>query len=981
VVKFLGAWGGVVVLCIAMLIAAAPPAQAALYAPDFEWRMKSPGQAPLARFAANMAYDPARGEMVLFGGATSSGGSFNNETWTWDGATWTKKNPDQSPPARFAAMMAFDPSSGEIVLAGGRTSSSYFKDTWTWDGENWTQRQDMPEPRAAAGMAWDSDNGRLILFGGDAAPADTRNQTWAWQGGTWSELNPAASPSARIRVVMTNDPARGEIVLYGGDSASNQALGDTWTWDGKTWVQESPEVSPPPLSASGIVFHSGLGRVVLFGGYPASGWSDETWSWDGSNWRPESSSDSPGGRANVSMAFDPRRGEIVMFGGYGFIAYGDTWTYGPTEGISGNWALQSPSTSPSGRGGAGMAYDEARGEVVMFGGEIASNNSVADTWIWDEGEWIQMNPSDAPSARSSPAMAFDHKTGKVVLFGGVGTGGVYRDDTWTWDGEQWHEETPAHKPSARSHADMVFDYRTGKLTLFGGVNNGVRDESVWVWDGEDWTEVTSSPGPVGRNAANLVFDARAGRVMLFGGYDDESDRRNDTWLWDGAAWTELSPSNTPPARSHAAMEFFPATGDTILFGGVEGFDATGTNSTWIWDGGSWLPAEPRISPSPRYSANMVFNPAQGELLLFGGVSNVTRLNDTWSYGLEVDPPKAEILAPAGGGVYTVGQEVLTMFSCEGSIGDPVIVSCKDSNGADAPSGSLDTSSVGEKTYAVIAASQKGPTGSAEITYEVVKATPSILVAGSTNVTLGSPISTQAELIGGYNPVGELTFAVYGPGDESCSGVPAFESGPVIVSGNGIVTSPDFTPTVAGAYRWVVSYSGDPKNEAIASNCDSSGALSVVAAPPVVDVDPEQPPVCPAFQARSAVKRGVAQPPFGKGSKADGFLVRVKTGFDATAEIRARVRYRVGGRKRVARLGAFTVRVNGERLVRLAAPAKMRRHFKRSGQRLRGAKAKVVFTARVKPHGAPARCFQRAPRRTVPLKVTGVSGRAVLRSAR
>ena len=80
-----------------------------------------------------MAFDPATGQMILFGGFDGSG--FQNDTWNWDGTTWTQLTPATSPSARFEASMAFDPATGQMILFGGE-NSGVLGDTWNWDRNN-----------------------------------------------------------------------------------------------------------------------------------------------------------------------------------------------------------------------------------------------------------------------------------------------------------------------------------------------------------------------------------------------------------------------------------------------------------------------------------------------------------------------------------------------------------------------------------------------------------------------------------------------------------------------------------------------------------------------------------------------------------------------------------------------------------------------------------------------------------------------------
>jgi hypothetical protein len=74
-------------------------------------------------------------------------------------------------------------------------------------------------------MVYDEVRQRVVLFGGYAG--QHMNDTWEWDGATWLQRNPAASPPARGNHAMVYDAARGRVVLFGG-GAGLSYLGDTW---------------------------------------------------------------------------------------------------------------------------------------------------------------------------------------------------------------------------------------------------------------------------------------------------------------------------------------------------------------------------------------------------------------------------------------------------------------------------------------------------------------------------------------------------------------------------------------------------------------------------------------------------------------------------------------------------------------------------------------------------------------------------------
>src|SRR5207248_461398 len=96
----------------------------------------------------------------------------------------------------------------------------------------------------------------------------------------------------------------------------------------------------------------------------------------------------------------------------------------------------------------------------------------------------------------------------------------------------------------------------------------------------------------------------------------------------------------------------------------------------------------------------------------------------------------------------------------------------------------------------------------------------------TSVTLGPPVTLKdtADLEGGFNPKGSITFTLVGP-----DGTTVVDTEMVLVNGNGLYSTPTgFTPGVTpsgpdltGTYQWNATYSGDDNNNA-ASDIDEIG---------------------------------------------------------------------------------------------------------------------------------------------------------------
>ena len=108
---------------------------------------------------------------------------------------------------------------------------------------------------------------------------------------------------------------------------------------------------------------------------------------------------------------------------------------------------------------------------------------------------------------------------------------------------------------------------------------------------------------------------------------------------------------------------------------------------------------------------------------------------------------------------------------------------------------------------------------------VLPAPTTITTTASPNITLGAGTLTDTAVVSGrVNPLAgaTVTFTLFAPGDTTCTGAPVFAppAVPYPVAG-GPVTSPAFTPTQAGTYRWRAVYSGDANNAPSAGACNDA----------------------------------------------------------------------------------------------------------------------------------------------------------------
>lgn len=269
------------------------------------------------RVTAAIAYDSIRGRLVVVGGA--DGPATLADTLVLDSSLTWSSGPTLSTP-RTGAAMAFDPVRREILLFGGNDGMTVRGDTWSWDGDpmhSWMPRPGGPPARTGARMAFDQARGRVVLFGGTPGLFATAalNDTWEWDGTSWSLRAPVTKPPGRTEYALAYDPIRSVIVMFSGRDGST-TLDDLWAWDGSTWVAlPSPPTRPTARGSASMAWNPARGRLLLFGGQTASTYFNDTWEWDGTRWSTVFGFDTPGRRAGAAMASAPDGSGVIMFGG------------------------------------------------------------------------------------------------------------------------------------------------------------------------------------------------------------------------------------------------------------------------------------------------------------------------------------------------------------------------------------------------------------------------------------------------------------------------------------------------------------------------------------------------------------------------------------------------------------------------------------------------------------------------------------------
>ncbi|MHC4777478.1 MAG: Kelch repeat-containing protein [Planctomycetota bacterium] len=176
----------------------------------------------------------------------------------------------------------------------------------------------------------------------------------------------------------------------------------------------------------------------------------------------------------------------------------------------------------------------------------------------------------------------------------------------------------------------------GTSTVTGGSVNGpqiaLMNSPAWMQD------FASAPvGYAGEHGHSAVFDPVNNRIILFGGVTGMGPENNDTWQIDlsasPATWTQLStgpPPSLPPARhGHTAVYVPPNSGlggapQMLVFGGWS--SGTAVNDLWTLDltlgSEGWTALSPSSPPAARCYHAAAWDDTADNMILYGGAADL-----------------------------------------------------------------------------------------------------------------------------------------------------------------------------------------------------------------------------------------------------------------------------------------------------------------------------------------------------------------------
>ena len=355
------------------------------------------------------------------------------------------------------------------------------------------------------------------------------------------------------------------------------------------------------------------------------------------------------------------------------------------------WTQLHPLIHPSDRFDAHMAYDAADGYVVLFGGWVypsllfnaSPTRCLNDTWIYRGGVWTNLSIPGPPQTCSA-AMAYDAADGYVVAYITWNQTSPYYihrvNETWKFSHGAW-TQLDIPEPGIIQYPTATYDPVERAVVLYGihchtdypgsenctyAFSDHPMQEQTWDFSNGAWKLVSQQLNPFLYRWCDycLNYDSSDGYVMLPASTGQFNDgffgEANATWMFINGRWGELGmlPSallfdtkrwgECDGGAQFSCMTLVddPKDGYVLLYGtpwlrNGSIYNSVGDhlgNVTWTYSDGEWT-NESLAGPPGRFLPSIVFDAADGYVMLFGGLNTTytssrvvgNYLSDTWIY--------------------------------------------------------------------------------------------------------------------------------------------------------------------------------------------------------------------------------------------------------------------------------------------------------------------------------------------------------------
>jgi len=325
----------------------------------------------------------------------------------------------------------------------------------------------------------------------------------------------------------------------------------------------------------------------------------------------------------------------------------------------GTWT---PAAPPTGREMPAAIYDPVRDRMLFFGGNDATYPYRDEVWalsLSGPPAWsLVVTAGTRPPGRFGHTAIYDPVRDRMVIFGGFGNLGMTAD-TWALSlggTPAWTELAPAGTlPFERYGHTAIYDPVRDRMIVHGGTGflyGNMTDVWALSFSGTPtWDFVAAGGGiPAPRRAHTAIYDPVRDRMIIYGGYG--VSHLGDVWalgLSGSPAWAQITPGGTAPtARESAGAVYDPIRDRMLLFGGLS--DLTRENDVRalsLSGSPAWSSVAPSGGPpAARFGHTLVYDATHDRLVAFAGNSTGVPMNDVWTLDLAGGPTWFDV-TPAG----------------------------------------------------------------------------------------------------------------------------------------------------------------------------------------------------------------------------------------------------------------------------------------------------------------------------------------------